>query len=258
MADFGDGWLDEEEFPRASWSDDAALSVRRWWRVTADVCGTVFDPSQLRRLGVATAAVVGIAAYEARLLSKRPHRSMFVRKYALAQVLPSVIWMTKPAELVARSAGRRAEDVLRKLGDDHASTVITNRVQNCQTLRWAALRRARFSPLPPRLMAGTRARRSIIAGFVFIDLILRFFDSTKAAADAFRARVLRGTEPLHGGVVERVPRLAGCDSDVTRVSMGRSGWHVLPVYERLEDKEALVAQVRVWAAGAVSALTRRR
>ena len=151
--------------------------VERGLRCLSLARSMAFEPEAVASMGVASLSVLSLGIAEGALLSRKgsPGRLKFCLRYGFGQVLPSVIWATKPAELVARRALMEPSSVLvEKLSAGRESKVLT-----LSTLR------------------------SIIAGFVGIAQILRLVDIGGESQALFAGSVLAGKEPLMGGVKER-------------------------------------------------------
>jgi len=73
--------------------------------------------------------------------------------------------------------------------------------------------------------------RALVAGYMLLGQVVRFFLVTSRAATEFERRVELGEEPPLEGVRGRVIRLCGRSSDVTSLSLHLHGDHILPVYE---------------------------
>jgi len=202
-----------DEFPADS-SNNPSFEARS--RKFTAVCKSVFGnyENNMSLLG-SIATVFGIGVYEGMLLSKRkaPGRAVFCLRYGAAQLLPSIIWLTKPAELIALSMKRDPTVLLKKFKDiasgcsQSASKQLF--VHNAQTLR------------------------SVLAGFVGIAQILRLVDVASLASDEYETRVKTGQESFLDSCSERVIRLAGSGSDVTEYSLDRFGRHIVPIVEGL-------------------------
>lgn len=207
---------DAHEFARAeaaAGSASAVASLRRdvegAMRVARRARDKLLEPKPLVGLGAMTLAVLGIGVAEGALLvRRRPRDVAFVLRYAAAQVIPSVIWYTKPVAQVATAAGRDPARLLRVIDSTTpAGARVALRVQQLATAR------------------------SIIMGFSGIAYVLRFVGIGGEAVDEVEAAIRSGKEPMLHGTPERVVRLAGTDSDVTWLSMQLYGPHILPVVE---------------------------
>jgi hypothetical protein len=100
---WGARWRRPAGPPRA-WSN----SVRTGGRVLQIAGQQLATSNSVGSLAVAATAVLGCGCYEGWLLSAGaacPDAWAFSCSYGLHNVLPSVIWMTQPAELVASAGG---------------------------------------------------------------------------------------------------------------------------------------------------------
>jgi Family of unknown function (DUF6739) len=149
-------------------------------------------------------------------------RGRFLLRFAAAQVLPSAIWGTQPAEAVAAAMEFRRPGSAPRLvtANPSAADVV--------------LLRGRLAAL-----------RGVVAGTVVLSQVLALTNSIERAGDEYRARCDAGAEPPlratagsdtrdadSGGTTGVVIRLAGRDSDVTALGldrMGRAG--LFPVFE---------------------------
>lgn len=100
----------------------------------------VLKPNQVLSVSSAAITVFGIGVLEARMLTARGPRPRgawkFYLRYGALQILPSIIWLTKPAEVVVRSMGRHPSTFLRRfdlkvLADARASLRVTS-LQNAR------------------------------------------------------------------------------------------------------------------------------
>jgi hypothetical protein len=185
----------------------------------ARACATQLFGNTTNNLSLAGSlgTVFCIGVFEGMLLTRRgaTGRASFCARYGAAQVLPSIIWMTKPAETLAISLGRSPTPLLRDLSLA-AGTPAAQAAERATT----SLR-----------VLGAQTARSIIGGFLGIAQILRLVDSSTEASSNFRDRVAAGREPLFEGPLERVIRLSGTQSDVTELSVQRHGAHIVPIVE---------------------------
>ena len=175
-------------------------------------------------MSVAAASVLGLAVYEASLLTRRGSagRGHFCLRYGIAQIMPSIIWATKPAQLVARKI-RSPEHLLRNF-----EATGKDAIKDTQR----AYDKSRADTLA--------TLRSIIAGFVGISQILRIMGIAGESVDEYKANIFNGTAPFMTGVNERVIRLGGKDSDVTALSMQMHGLHILPIFESPQTIRPLI------------------
>ena len=163
-------------------------------RIAQSCVTNVFgDSANNAAMATSLGTVLAIGVYEGALLT-RPGalgRARFCFRYGAAQVLPSVIWLTKPARTCCEAWRVEAKPLLREV-----------------------------SPRRELKVLGAQTLRSIVAGFLGIAQVMRLVDSSAAAASDYDERVRNGHEPLfETGVQERVVRLAGRESDVTELSV---------------------------------------
>lgn len=148
-----------------------------------------------------------IGCAEGLALSHGPDTLQFAWRYGLANILPSLVWGTKDADLVARVAGL-----------DPATVLVSSDIgRGAVHVSWAF---------------NLYCLRSLTGGFVFINYILRVAGIASEARQSYRDNVLAGREPpppVRG--TGRVIRLAGECSDVTEFSLTRDGERLFPVYE---------------------------
>ena len=182
----------------------------------------MFEPRQLLTLSASFGTVWAIGFYEGLLLTRDAHRNLaFAARYGLAQIIPSIIWYTKDAKLLARRYGLDPAEVLR---------TFTNTVGE----------RGRVNASMQLRIMKAQCIRSVIAGFLGIAQIFRLVQVFSDASDDYDNRVRNGREPFFTGTSERVIRLAGKSSDVTDLSMMRFGHHIVPIVEVPEMCEDLV------------------
>ena len=167
------------------------------------------DPQSLAALSASFGTVWAIGTYEGLLVTRSTHRSiLFATRYGLAQIIPSIIWMTKPADLIARRYGLDPSIVLRTFGNPTSlNASVQLRILKAQCVR------------------------SVIAGFLGIAQIFRLVQAFSDASNEYEDRVRLGKEPLFQGTPERIIRLAGTSSDVTDLSARRFDRHIVPIVE---------------------------
>lgn len=180
--------------------------------------------NQLVSVSSAAVTVFGIGVLEARMLvSKSVTRSdaiKFYVRYGAHQVLPSIIWNTKPAAVVVRSMGKNPQSFLRNfdLNNNLVDAKMSLRITTAQTLR------------------------SVLAGFVGIAQILRLCHSAADANLRFVDAVNSGKEPLLKGIPNRIIRIAGESSDVTSLTIRNDGFHLVPIVK--EPKNSFCEELR--------------
>ena len=221
----------EDELPRSyvgefptrprftEWCDTHVQAQRRKFRVALKM---MFEPRQILTLSASFGTVWAIGFYEGLLLTRDAHRNLsFSARYGLAQIIPSIIWYTKDATLLARRYGLDPSKVLR---------TFTNTVGE----------RGRVNAATQLRIMKAQCVRSVIAGFLGIAQIFRLVQVFSDASDNYDDRVRKGREPFFAGTEERVIRLAGKSSDVTDLSMMRFGHHIVPIVEVPDMCEDLV------------------
>ncbi|CAH0371479.1 unnamed protein product [Pelagomonas calceolata] len=194
------------EFPKSPPGQALRDRLEAGRRIAQSCVTNVFgDSANNAAMATSLGTVLAIGVYEGALLT-RPGalgRARFCFRYGAAQVLPSVIWLTKPARTCCEAWRVEAKPLLREV-----------------------------SPRRELKVLGAQTLRSIVAGFLGIAQVMRLVDSSAAAASDYDERVRNGHEPLfETGVQERVVRLAGRESDVTELSVRRFGAHIVPVFE---------------------------
>ena len=221
-------WLDkyEDEFPRPTEVDRSKRTFEAGRRILDIAIERVLEPRTVKLVFLSTAAVVGFGAAEGTLLAAQIpfyesfETGIFVARYSLENVLPSCTWNTVDAKLVVTALGYSPNEILIQfdpLSQAHAST-----------------------QLKVQLLASSR---SIVAGFMLLAQLVRAVNISANAARIYEERIRLGQEPpLLSGVDQRVVRLCGRESDVTAVSLQRSGVHIFPVYEAPEHVSHLVSE----------------
>ena len=177
--------------------------MQRWFTISREV---LFDRDFYVPAILMCVIVWLIGFIEGLILSNGLDSVVFAWRYGLANIMPSLVWASKEADLVARAAGLDPATVL-ALPDNTNGAVRESWAFNLYCLR------------------------SLTGGFVFINYILRVAGIASEARHTYRERIFAGREqplPVHGG---RVVRLAGEQSDVTEYSLIHDGEHLLPVYE---------------------------
>ena len=220
----------EEELP-LSYQHEFPTSSSRYGNLYQDISqskGRQFkqamalmtEPQQLAALSASFGTVWAIGTYEGFLVTRQSHRSiLFAARYGMAQIVPSIIWMTKPADLIARRYGLDPSTVLRTFGNPtQLNASVQLRILKAQCVR------------------------SVIAGFLGIAQIFRLVQAFSDASNEYEDRVKLGKEPFFEGTKERIIRLAGTSSDVTDLSARRFHRHVIPIVEDPERMQALIEE----------------
>ena len=196
---------------------DAEECIRLWsqeraQRLAKSVLVATSDRIGMQRLATCTGITLGAAMIEATLFVNFSHPAafFFILRYAAEQLLPSVVWLTQDAALVADAMGYSPEELL------------------VFHIMDPAKKAARM------LAAGQcHAVRSVAAGFGLLGQLFQIAQITTNTRKQFDERVRLGEEPpLSSGANERVIRLCGDFSFVTYTTASKQGkYHVLPVMD---------------------------
>ena len=219
-------WLEkwQDEFPQSTDMDRRQRAFEASHRIFNIAIDRVFEPRTVRLVLASSAAVLGFGAAEGTLLCaeipfyENMDSGLFVIRYAIENVLPSCIWNTADAKLVVTALGYDPVHILKQFDPASASDASTQ--------------------LRIHLLASSR---SIVAGFMLLAQLVRAVNISANAARIYEEKIRLGQEPpLLNGVDQRIVRLCGRESDVTAVSLHRSGAHIFPVYEAPEHVRHLV------------------
>jgi hypothetical protein len=219
-------WLEkwEDEFPQPTELDRRQRAFEASHRILNIAIERVLEPRTVRLVLASSATVIAIGAAEATLLcSEIPFyesfdAGLFVLRYSVENLLPSCIWNTADANLVVRALECDPLLVLRQFDPTSAADASTQ--------------------LRVHFLASSR---SIVAGFMLLAQLVRAVNISANAARIYEERIRLGQEPpLLNGVDQRIVRLCGKESDVTAVSLQRSGVHLFPVYEAPDHVRHLV------------------
>ncbi|CAJ1378689.1 unnamed protein product, partial [Effrenium voratum] len=189
---------------RLSWSQE------RTQRLAGAVLQSALDRPAVQRLAVCLLTTLGAGMVEGLLLVELSHAASlhFVVRYAAEQLLPSVVWCTQDAKLIAQAMGYDVKELLMHLEGPDAA--------------W-------------RLLAAGQchAVRSVAAGFGLLGQLFRVTQITNIILKQFQQRVRMGQEvPLSSGAEERVIRLCGKFSYATYTTISRSGkYHILLILD---------------------------
>jgi hypothetical protein len=197
-------------------------------RILKIAADRLIEPPTLHLLAVTAWATMGIASLEGILLCQEwPwwdswDAGKFVWWYSVEQLIPSIVWDSQSATLVARSLDLDPSVVLRDLsGDDAASATALLRIHLLSTTRY------------------------FVAGFMMIASIVRAAGVSAGAFSQYEERIRLGREPplrlleqeSQSGVVIR---MCGRDSYTTEVSLQKMGVHIFPVFEMPDRVQYLV------------------
>ena len=220
-------WLEDwrAEFPQESAYERRRRKLESSRRIAKIAADRVLEPSAIALLGASASVVVGIGAVEATLMcTELPFVSFdstaFVTRYAFEQLLPSCVWSTQDANLVATAMGYDPNILLRSLDPTNAADA--------------------SSILRIQLMTFVR---SMFGGFMLLAQLVRVGAIGAAAPGLYEERIRLGREPPvipeEGGLIVR---MCGVESDTTATSLRRMGRHILPVFELPQAVAPIVAQ----------------
>lgn len=180
-----------------------------------------FVGRSLKVLGISALSVYALGFYEGSLLINShvdvAKATYFLHTYAYEQLIPSCVWGTKPAHLIAVSIDADPSVLLRSFRDNNAADAAVQ----LQSL-------------------GIAACRSVIAGFVCLTQVLRTLAWSLQTYERYQERVKLGNEPLFGGVPGRIIRLCGRSSDMTSHTLKYSHSNIVPIYEQPKRVHDLV------------------
>jgi hypothetical protein len=229
---------ENKEFPPDTAGDRkriSAVATRRIVRMAAN--RVLLEPSALSLLTLSTSAVLGIGAMEATLLTSQVpfvesmDAGFFVGRYALEQLLPSCVWETQNATLVAMAMGYDPAVLLQPFQPETVAADAT-------------------TILRVQLLAATRC---MAAGFMLLAQLVRAGTIGASAMARYESRIKAGREPpiliLPGSSSSSthhnqglVLRLCGRESHVTSTSLRRMGRHLFPIFEEPDAIQHLVKE----------------
>jgi hypothetical protein len=175
----------------------------------------VLEPSAVALLGASASVVLGLGMIEASMqcaempLIQSMQCAAFAVRYAVENLLPSCLWATQDANLIATAMGYDPQVLLQSFDPTNAADAST------------LLRIELF-----------KTSRGMAAGFMLIAQLVRAGTIGAAAPGIYEARVRKGREPpivpKQGGLIIR---MCGIESDATATSLKRMRHHLLPVFE---------------------------
>eukprot|EP00808_Paulinella_micropora_P032300 g12246.t1 len=197
---------------------------------------SLFRPKDVFFLATSLGCVYAIGLAEAFVLLQGAtwDHLPYALVYAYENMLCSLVWETKPLDLVVQSMGVEPSSL--GLGTDTKGMAEAKRLLQAQSLAsW----------------------RCIIAGYMMIAQIFRMVNISLQSAIIYRKRIATGTvslqsaiiyrkriatghEPPLRGPTERIIRLCGKESDVTRLSLDRYGQYIVPIFEEPEHLQYLI------------------
>jgi len=125
-------WLEDwrSEFPLESASDRRHRKLEATRRIAEIAADRVLEPSAMALLGASASVVLGLGAIEGTIMcSELPFFSFdsaaFVARYSVAQLLPSCVWSTQDANLIATAMGYDPQVLLYSLDPTSAADAST-------------------------------------------------------------------------------------------------------------------------------------
>jgi hypothetical protein len=234
-----------EEFP-----PDRSRAFRRQQatvRILTIAGSKLVEPPTLHLLGFTAWATMGVASLEAMILChewpwwESWEAGRFVWWYSIHQLVPSIVWDSQDATLIAKSLGLDPSTLLR----DFSAVMTTSTSTTIPTTTTALT-------IDDSVLATALLRlhfletvRFFVAGFMMIASIVRAAGVSAGAFAVYEERIRLGREPplsmmdkdQTSGVVIR---LCGRDSFTTEVSMNKMGVHLLPIFESPDRVQHLV------------------
>eukprot|EP00949_MAST-11_sp_MAST-11-sp1_P002877 g2877.t1 len=209
--------------PSGSWREDplyedgvhsVTTAQRReiFARVVRIAAQEALNARSLSLLGLSASFVFCVGTWEGSLFIDYEQMGFFdaayfSMHYGLEQILPSCIWGTKDAHLIARSLDLDPIIALRNFESGAEDAAIQLRAENLA------------------------ATRSITAGFMLLAQVLRVVNISASASKKYATSIEEGSQPPLMGPRERIFRLCGIGSDATAVSLQRYGQQMFPIYE---------------------------
>ena len=155
------------------------------------------SPSKFWGLIASGTTIFSIGAIEAFLLlcpKKRHSSTSFIFTYARQQIFSSIIWATKPAEMILKSMGKRPSEYL------------NSKIKSKTKLR----------------ILGLQTARSTFAGFLGISQIFAMMFAFGDATEEYEAKLKNGKVQIVGQG-EKILRMSGKSSDVSDYTIDRFG-----------------------------------
>jgi hypothetical protein len=219
-----------EEFP-----PDRSQALRRHQatvRILKIAASRLVEPPTLHLLGLTAWATMGLASLEAIILCNEwPwweswEAGRFVWWYSVQQLIPSIVWDSQDATLIAKSLQLDPTRLLRDLSsfpnNDPALATALLRLHLLETVRF------------------------FVAGFMMIASIVRAAGVSAGAFSLYEEQIRMGREPPLRITPEDTPgvviRFCGRDSFTTEVSLQKMGVHILPIFESPDRVQHLVWQ----------------
>ena len=210
-------WVEDwsREFPPESSSDNRKRYLESSRRIAEIAANRVLEPSAMALLGASASVVLGLGMIEASMqcvempLFESMDSAAFAVRYSVENLLPSCLWATQDAQLIATAMGYDPRVLLQSFDPMNVSDAST-------LLRIELL----------------KTSRGMAAGFMLIAQLVRAGTIGAAAPGIYEERVRIGREPpivpKEGGLIIR---MCGIESDATATSLTRMRHHLLPVFE---------------------------
>ena len=167
------------------------------------------SPSKFWGLIASGTGIFAIGAFEAFLLlhpRKKYNSPSFIFTYARQQIFSSIIWATKPAEMILKSMGKKP---------------------------WEYLNSTNSSKTKLKIL-GLQTARSTFAGFLGISQIFAMVFAFSDATEEYEQKLKNGKVQIQGDG-EKIIRMSGKSSDVSDYTIDRFGiYNFLFIYENPE------------------------
>ena len=223
---------------------------------------TLIEPPTLHLLAFTAWATMGVASLEAIILChewpwwESWEAGRFVWWYSIHQLVPSIVWDSQDATLIAKSLELDPTTLLRDLSSNVVGPSSSTAITTTTTTVASSMDDPTAAAADPVVVATALLRlhfletvRFFVAGFMMIASIVRAAGVSAGAFSVYEDRIRLGREPplplppsddnAHPapGVVIR---LCGRDSFTTEVSMNHMGVHLLPIFEHPDRVQHLV------------------
>lgn len=218
--------LNQREWPNPStfeqWQNSSTRSLEAISRRTGIGLKELAKPESLLFFGAVGLVVGGTLAHEIGTLSKGPIDHDFALRYIKENILPSVIWLTPPNELIAMASGKTAE-ILRNFDPAYIASLPPDQMKEMANKALS--------------IYGSQFFRWATVGVYAVSNIVNTINIGRDANKIFKEKVLLGKESLltwweklSRGNTERIIRFSGKTSDVTEYDLDQN-YHILPIFE---------------------------
>ena len=211
----------QEEFsPSVNYYNQKGLATARILQMALQ---RVLEPPTLHLLAASGCTVMAIGMVEGSLLCQlwpwddpSGNTGLFILRYSLEQIFPSVVWMSQDPNLVAHSLGLEPSQILQELAGEN--------VYSANVLLFTTL---------------LSTSRYFFAGFMMIAQLIRAANVSVGTFSEYEDRIQLGREPPLV-TNQLVVRFCGRDSHVSELSLKRMGVHFFPVFEEPQRVQFLV------------------